>query len=109
MINYYTVLFRSEFYGIFLIKYKNLIHINNHKEGKREKLNLIDAVVKNVLDKREFNSTLEWDLNSNDVLYNIDFVEFECFTEDMGGSQVELLVYRRFECPYVKVGYVFQH
>jgi hypothetical protein len=72
-------------------------------------LNLLNAVVKNVLNTREFSSTVEWNLNSSDVLYDIDFVEFECVTKDMGGDQVEFLVYRILDCPDVKKGYVFQH
>lgn len=72
-------------------------------------MNLIDVVVKEVLSKREFNSSIEWNLNSNDMLYDIDFVEFKCLTEDMGGSQSELLFYKKSECPDVKEGYIFQH
>lgn len=72
-------------------------------------MNLIDAVIKKVIRKKEFNSTIEWNLDSNDRLYNIDFIEFECITEDMGGCQNESLIFRKSECPDIKEGYVFQH
>ncbi|OAA89432.1 hypothetical protein [Clostridium ljungdahlii] len=72
-------------------------------------MNLIEAVIKKVIKRREFNSTIEWNLDNNDELYNIDFIEFECITEDMGGCQKELLIYKKSECRDIKEGYVFLH
>ncbi|HDK7176521.1 TPA: hypothetical protein PTV31_003137 [Clostridium botulinum] len=72
-------------------------------------MNLIDSVIKKIIRKRDFNSTEEWNLDRNDKLYNIDFVEFECITEDMGGCQKEILTFRKSECQDIKEGYVFQH
>lgn len=72
-------------------------------------MNLLDAVVKKIIGKREFNSTKEWNLNSDDSLFDVDFIEFECITEDMGGLQKEKLIYKKLECPDIKEGYLFYH
>lgn len=72
-------------------------------------MNLIDVIVREIISKREFNSTEEWELDSDDILYNIDYIEYECITEDMGGMQREVLIYKKDSCPDVKVGYRFVH
>ncbi|MBV4417454.1 hypothetical protein [Clostridium tyrobutyricum] len=72
-------------------------------------MNLIAAIVKKIIRKREFNSTIEWGLKKDDNLYNIDFIEYECIIEDMGGCQKELLIYKKTKCPNIKEGYVFLH
>lgn len=72
-------------------------------------MNLIDSTVREIISKREFNSTEEWNLDSDDILYNIDYIEYECITEDMGGKQREILLYEKDSCPDVKVSYRFVH
>ena len=72
-------------------------------------MNQINAVIEKVLKKREFNSTIEWDLDSDDKLHNTDYIEFECITKDMGGCQKELLICKKSECQEIKEGYIFKH
>ena len=72
-------------------------------------MNLINAVVRKIIKIRKFNSTDEWNLESEDELFDIEFVEVECITEDIGGYQKEFLFFKKSEFKELKEGYVFQH
>ena len=72
-------------------------------------MNLIDAHVTEVLERKEFDANTVWKLKEGDTLYGKTFVQITVSYWDDGGDNVTDLIYEKGTEPDVKPGFVFQH